>query len=166
MTDIKIQGLHHSAYRCRDAEETRGFYENFLGLPLADAFEITSTQTGRKTHVLHVFFEMADGSSMAFFDDPDTAFDFKEQRDFDLHIALKVEMGHLHEMYKKARDLGMNVRGPVDHGFIHSIYFRDPNGYVVELSAPVGEDSPKSKAETRAKGQNALAGWTTRKSAT
>ena len=48
MTDIKIQGLHHSAYRCRDAEETRGFYENFLGLPLADAFEITTTQTGRK----------------------------------------------------------------------------------------------------------------------
>ena len=47
---------------------------------------------------------------------------------------------------KKARDLGMNVRGPVDHGFIHSIYFRDPNGYVVELSAPVGDDSPESKA--------------------
>ena len=77
MTDINIQGLHHSAYRCRDAEETRGFYENFLGLPLADAFEITTTQTGRKTRVLHVFFEMADGSSMSFFDDPDTAFDFK-----------------------------------------------------------------------------------------
>ena len=69
-------------------------------------------------------------------------------------------------MYKKAKELGMNVRGPVDHGFIHSIYFRDPNGYVVELSAPVGDGSPESKAETRAKGRNALTGWTTRKSAT
>ena len=26
--------LHHFAYRCRDAEETRQFYEDMLGLPL------------------------------------------------------------------------------------------------------------------------------------
>ena len=26
--------LHHFAYRCRDAEETRQFYEDVLGLPL------------------------------------------------------------------------------------------------------------------------------------
>jgi catechol-2,3-dioxygenase len=30
------------------------------------------------------------------------------------------------------------VRGPVDHGFVRSIYFRDPNGYVVELTASTG----------------------------
>jgi catechol-2,3-dioxygenase len=29
-----IQGLHHTAYRCKDVEETRQFYEDFLGLPL------------------------------------------------------------------------------------------------------------------------------------
>ena len=33
---IAIKGLHHAAYRCRDSEETRAFYEDFLGLPLAD----------------------------------------------------------------------------------------------------------------------------------
>lgn len=27
-----LKGIHHSAYRCRDAEETRGFYEDVLGL--------------------------------------------------------------------------------------------------------------------------------------
>ena len=42
-----IRGLHHNAYRCRDSEETRQFYEDFLGLPLADAFEISTTQTRR-----------------------------------------------------------------------------------------------------------------------
>ena len=26
-----IKGLHHNAYRCRDSEETRRFYEGFLG---------------------------------------------------------------------------------------------------------------------------------------
>ncbi len=165
MTEIAIQGLHHNAYRCRDAEETRKFYEDFLGLPVADAFEIKETKTGRETSVLHVFFEMADGSFMAFFDAPDNPFDFKEQHDFDLHIALKVDMDHLHAMLAKGKAEGREVRGPADHGFIHSIYFRDPNGYVVELTAPVGDDGAAARAETAEKGRIALADWSGRKSA-
>ena len=43
-----IQKLHHAAYRCRDSEETRQFYEDFLGLPLTHAFEITTTATGNQ----------------------------------------------------------------------------------------------------------------------
>jgi catechol 2,3-dioxygenase-like lactoylglutathione lyase family enzyme len=35
-----IKGLHHNAYRCRDSEETRAFYGDFLGLKLVSAFEI------------------------------------------------------------------------------------------------------------------------------
>ena len=163
MSEIAIQGLHHAAYRCRDAEETRQFYEDFLNLPLADAFEIKTTQTGRTTSVLHVFFEMADGSFMAFFDDPDTPFDFKDQRDFDLHIALKVSMKHLITMHAKGIAEGQHVRGPVDHGFIHSVYFRDPNGYVVELSAPVEEDGSTTKESMKSKGQNVLVDWSERK---
>ena len=48
----KIQRLHHAAYRCKDSEETRAFYEDFLGLPLTDAFEITTTATGRQASAL------------------------------------------------------------------------------------------------------------------
>ncbi len=44
-----INGLHHNAYRCRDSEETRQFYEEFLGLPLVNAFEIAETKIGRET---------------------------------------------------------------------------------------------------------------------
>ena len=43
--------------------ETRKFYEDFLGLPLANAFEISETKSGRATHVLHSFYKMDDGSS-------------------------------------------------------------------------------------------------------
>ena len=82
-----IKGLHHNAYRCRDSEETRKFYEDFLSLELAGALEINSTKTGRQTKVLHTFYKMGDGSFLAFFDDPETPFEFKDQRDFDLHIA-------------------------------------------------------------------------------
>ena len=61
-----IEGLHHFAWRCRDAEETRQFYEDLLGLPLVHVI--------RKDHVpstsefcpyVHIFFRMRDGSHLA-----------------------------------------------------------------------------------------------------
>ena len=130
-----IKGLHHNAYRCRDIEQTRRFYEDFLGLPLANAFVISESKTGRGTNTLHAFFQMGDGSFLAFFEAPDMPFDFKDQHDYDLHIALEVESGALDEMMEKGRSAGIETRGPSDHGFIDSIYFRDPNGYVIELTA-------------------------------
>jgi len=130
-----IKGLHHNAYRCRDSEETREFYEDFLGLPLKHAFVIEQTRTGRDSNVLHSFYQMQNGSFLAFFEEPDEPFDFKEQRDFDLHIALEVDHQYLLEMKEKGERAGMIVRGISDHEFIHSIYFRDPNGYVIELAA-------------------------------
>ena len=130
-----VKGLHHAAFRCRDSEETRRFYEDFLGLPLEEAFEIRQTQTGRSTSVLHTFFRMGDGSCMAFFEAPDRPFEFKAQHDFDLHVALEVEPDELDAKFEQGKALGIETRGISDHGFIRSIYFRDPNGYVVELSA-------------------------------
>src|SRR5260370_31109301 len=58
-----IKGLHHNAYRCRDSEETRRFYEDFLGLPLAHTLKIEETMTGRKTGVgvLHTFYRLDHG---------------------------------------------------------------------------------------------------------
>jgi len=126
-----IKGLHHNAYRCRDSEETRKFYEDFLGLKLVDAFEIETTQTGRDALVLHSFYEMADESFLAFFEAPGQPFEFKKQHDFDLHIALEVEHEHLQRMFDKGKDAKIETRGISDHGFIQSIYFRDPNGSVI-----------------------------------
>ena len=143
-----IKGLHHNAYRCRDSEETRKFYEDFLGLKLADAFEIQTTQTNRATSVLHSFYEMGDGSFLAFFEAPDQPFEFKKQHDFDLHIALEVEPSILKEMFSKGKESNIETRGISDHGFINSIYFRDPNGYVIELTAKtkaLDENHPQPK---------------------
>ena len=136
-----IKGLHHTAYRCRDSEETRAFYEDFLGLPLMHAFEIDVTKSGRDAKVLHSFFKMDDGSFLAFFEEPDTPFEFKQQRDFDLHIALEVDYEDMLEMKQRGEDAGIETRGVSDHDFIHSIYFRDPNGYVIELTAKTRADA-------------------------
>ena len=153
---MMIHGLHHNAYRCRDSEETRRFYEDFLGLPLAGALTIRETKTGRATAVLHTFFRLGDGSFLAFFEAPDQPFEFKPQHDFDLHIALAVDAPALEAMRQRAQQAGIEVRGISDHGFIRSIYLRDPNGYVIELAAPVpGEHAQLDAGAARAE----LARW-------
>ncbi len=130
-----IEKLHHNAYRCANSEVTRQFYEDFLGLPLVGTIEIGETQTGRATETLHTFYQLDDGSHLAFFEAPDMPFEFKRQHDFDLHIALEVAPEVLQPMLAKGRAAGLEVRGVSNHGFIDSIYFRDPNGYVIELCA-------------------------------
>jgi len=142
-----IRGLHHNAYRCQDSEQTRKFYEGFLGLPLAEALEIRATKSGRATDTLHTFYRLDDGSFLAFFESPDRPFEFKDQHDFDLHIALEVSEEHLRAMFAKGKVLGIDTRGIVDHQFVQSIYFRDPNGYVIELTAKLpGHDQAMDPA--------------------
>lgn len=142
-----IKGLHHNAYRCRDSEETRQFYEDFLGLPLSASLGIQETKTGRSTHVLHTFYRLDDGSFLAFFEVPDTPFEFKDQHDYDLHIALEVDYAQLAPMLDRAKQAGMETRGISDHGFIHSVYFRDPNGYVIELTAKLDDHDAKTNPQ-------------------
>ena len=156
-----IKGLHHNAYRCRNSEETRCFYEDFLGLPLANAFEITQTKTEREIRALHSFYRMADGSFLAFFEVPGSSFEFKAQHDFDLHIALEVSHDHMMAMFEKGKAAGIHTRGVSNHGFIDSIYFRDPDGYVIELTAKKGPD----KAMNYGKARQHLDSWQAGKSA-
>jgi len=157
-----IKGLHHNAYRCRDAGETRRFYEDFLGLPLVKAFNITESKSGRATDVLHSFYRMADGSCLAFFEAPDMPFEFKAQHDYDLHIALEVTPEELRAMYDKGKAAGIETRGVSDHQFIDSIYFRDPNGYVIELTAKrPNHDREMDPATNNARG--VLDAWQARK---
>ena len=119
---------------------------------------IGETKTGRETQVLHTFYRMGDGSCVAFFEAPDMPFAFKAQHDFDLHIALETDEETLTRMLAKGRASGIETRGPSDHGFIHSIYFRDPNGYVVELTAKVpGNEDALDPAKSGARA--ALDAW-------
>lgn len=153
-----IKGLHHNAYRCRDSEETRAFYEDFLGLPLVHAFEISETKTGRTTSALHSFYQMNDGSCLAFFEVPNMDFDFKAQHDYDLHIALEVTHEFMMEMFEKGKREGIETRGVADHHFIDSIYFRDPNGYVIELTSK-RDNHDEAMNPSHNKAHQALAHW-------
>lgn len=150
-----VKGLHHTAFRCRNTEETRKFYEDFIGLKLTEALHL---KLDDGTHVLHSFFQLDDGSAIAFFDAPSRPFNFKEQSDFDLHIAFEVDMNTLKMFMERAKEHNVPFRGPSDHGFIYSIYFRDPNGYVFELTAQdnsMGNHFEQSEENAR----KALAGF-------
>ena len=95
-----IKGLHHNAYRCRDSEETRGFYEDFLGLRFVSAFEIDERKWPAQL--------LRDGRriGLAFFEVPGKSFDFKRQNTLDLHIALGVDPDVFDRMLGKARTEG------------------------------------------------------------
>ena len=89
-----LKGIHHSAYRCRDAEETRAFYEDVLGLPLeAVVQEEKEPGSGRPNPFVHLFFRMPDGNFIAFFDAPGTAKegDFNLVHGFDRHVAFEAD---------------------------------------------------------------------------
>ena len=62
---IKLKKLHHSAYRCKDTNQTKNFYVDFLEMKLTKAF-IIEAKTNRKTKVLHSFYTLKDGSAIAF----------------------------------------------------------------------------------------------------
>ena len=100
---------------------------------------------------------MDDGSFLAFFEAPDMPFEFKPQHDYDLHIAIEVSRAALDEMFEKGKREGIETRGISDHGFIDSIYFRDPNGYVIELTARRAGYAPP--ADARAMARETLDRW-------
>jgi len=89
-------------------------------------------------------------------------FEFKVQHDYDLHIALEVDARTQEQMFAKGKAAGIETRGVSDHGFVHSIYFRDPNGYVIELAAKTpGHDSAMDPATNGAREK--LGRWTSAK---
>ena len=163
-----VFGVHHTAYRCRDAEETRAFYEDRLGFPMTLALEIEEEpSTGNPLKYLHIFFDIGSHKAdepayIAFFELPDTPADettFAQKWGFDLHLAMRVNSHKdLADWKKRLRDCGIPVKGPIDHGICSSIYFSDPNGYVLEFAAE-NETERAALAQEAAEARVNLAKW-------
>ena len=136
----RVLGLHHSAWRCRNAQETRHFYEDLLGLPLIHVIPLEHVpSTGEGCSCVHLFFAMADGSCIAFFDlgDDTAALPSPNTPAWVTHLALRLDsMEELESMRRRLLAAGVEVLGPTDHHFVQSIYFFDPNGIRLELTVP------------------------------
>jgi glyoxylase I family protein len=164
---MDILGLHHFAYRCRDAEETRHFYEDLLGLPLVHLIRQDYVpSTGEYCPYVHIFFQMKDGSYVAFFDlgDDHASEPSPNTPAWVNHLALR--LGSVQEVKDAKARLeaeGIPVIGITDHKFIQSIYFFDPNGIRVELTCETWGEEEKKKAPGHARER--LAEWTREKQA-
>lgn len=161
-----VLGLHHFAWRCRDAEETRRFYEDVLGMPLVHVIRLDHVpSTGEYCPYVHLFFEMADGSNIAFFDlgDGKLAEPSANTPAWVNHIALRLgSLEELADMKRRLEAAGVEVVGITDHHFVKSIYFFDPNGFRLEFTVPTGTQAQLDGYKAHARG--ALDEWTCEKS--
>jgi catechol 2,3-dioxygenase-like lactoylglutathione lyase family enzyme len=164
---VPIAGLHHFAWRCRDAEQTRRFYEDLLGLPLVHVIRADRVpSTGEHCPYVHIFFRMADGSHLAFFDlgDDVVAAPSPNTPAWVNHIALQVDTpAALREDKARLEAAGIEVLGVTDHHIIESIYFFDPNGIRLELTVPTASAETTARHEREA--HAAVESWTKEKRA-
>jgi catechol 2,3-dioxygenase-like lactoylglutathione lyase family enzyme len=143
----RILGLHHHAYLVRDMEETRHFYEDILGMPLVGTWvERTNPVTGQPDNYSHLFFELADGSALAFFQfkseqsNRDQALNaFADNNPFAHHIALHVDGEDVLKDYQARLKTAGVASFATDHGYCRSLYFHDPSGMQIEMTTNVPE---------------------------
>ncbi|MFM0045654.1 VOC family protein [Paraburkholderia sediminicola] len=136
------KSLHHAAFRCKDARTTVDFYTTVLGLKFIHAMgEDHVPSTGEYSPHIHIFFEMEDGSCIAFFELPKDGGQ-PSGRDSQTpgwvqHFAFRVaNRTVVDEAKERLKALGLSVTGPTNHDdFLYSIYFFDPSGHRLELSA-------------------------------
>ncbi|MBO9512756.1 MAG: VOC family protein [Variovorax sp.] len=138
--------LNHAAWVTPDVAATADFYTRIMGMELASTiFDDHVPSTGDDFPYFHIFFRMADGSTLAFFEAPGVPPPSKPSHpayDVFNHIALQAR--DRDEVLKWAdwlRSNGLDVIGPVDHkGIILSIYFHDPAGIRLEITTPIDRE--------------------------
>lgn len=156
-----VKGLYHFAFPCRDAEETRSFYEDLLGLPLVHCMMSDAVpSSGEKQPYVHIFFRMANDSYIAFFDlgGEEKPLPSPNTPDWVQHFAMEVDSLEEVQAHKARLEMaGIEVRGIVDHEFVKSIYFFDPNGLRLEITTRTEEPGFSERAAREA--HNRLSQW-------
>lgn len=138
--------LHHTAYVSADLEKTRAFYEDVIGLPLVATWRESDELFGAVRTYCHCFFELEDGSALAFFQFVDPA----DQAQFGPampetpfhHIALNVDRATQDAIAARIDKAGYAAPDTyvLEHGYCRSLYVKDPNGMIVELTC----DAPQA----------------------
>ncbi|MEM9878983.1 MAG: VOC family protein [Pseudomonadota bacterium] len=142
MSPAKLQGIHHAAYRCKDAKETVEFYRAALGMRFTTAIaENHVPSTADYDPYMHVFLDAGNGNILAFFELPEQPDMGRDENtpQWVQHMAFRLEsVAQLEETKAHLEAMGIEVLGPTHHGVFVSIYFFDPNGHRVELAADIG----------------------------
>ncbi len=129
---MSIQGLHHITLVCSNAQRTVDFYTKVLGLRL-----VKQTVNFDDPGAYHLYFgdeTGRPGTAVTFFEWP-TAPQGRPGIGGTHHFALNVpDYDGLLMWKRRLTDLGVQVDGPLDRHYFTSIYFRDPDGVIVEIA--------------------------------
>ncbi len=155
---FELRGVNHVALVCKDMARTVEFYQGLLGMPLVKTIELPGGM-GQ-----HFFFDIGNGDCLAFFwfpgaPDPTegvvTAKSLPGEGDITTawgsmnHIAFDVAPERFDEYRQKLIEKGVRVSPVMNHDdseatvseelhpgvFVRSMYFRDPDGILLELAA-------------------------------
>lgn len=161
---MRTNGVNHLALVCRDMAETVDFYTRILGMPLVKT--VALPDGGQ-----HFFFDCGGGALLAFFwweNAPPAAPGIASVEDFPSkpmsavgsmnHVAFTVDEAELARALERLKAAGVpalpvvvnhddspqGVAREMHPGvFVRSVYFRDPNGIMLEFAAltrPLGPD--------------------------
>jgi len=137
---MKVEKIHHVAYRCKDAKTTVEWYGKNLNMDFMLAIaedKVPSTQADDP--YMHVFLDAGDGNVLAFFElptQPEMGRDLNTP-EWVQHLAFKVkDRETLLKFKENLENNDIDVLGVTDHSIFHSIYFFDPNGHRIELACP------------------------------
>lgn len=132
MSTIQAQGVHHITFVGSNREATIDFYEGVLGMPLI--FEQPNLDVPDETHL---YFDPGDGRLITFFVRPERKVDStpNPQGIGNLHhLAFTVSHVTYNQVAQRLNERGIWNTGNIDRGFMDSIYFRDPNGQLLEMA--------------------------------
>ncbi len=167
MSKLTLNGVHHVAYRCKDAKETVEFYQRVMGMDFQLAIaEDKVPSTGAPDPYMHVFMDAGNGNVLAFFELPNSPEMGRDGNtpEWVQHIAFKVDtMDQLEAAKAAAEAEGLDVIGPTNHGVFKSVYFFDPNGHRLEVACNTG--TPEQYAELRRVAPDMLEEWSRTKKA-
>jgi catechol 2,3-dioxygenase-like lactoylglutathione lyase family enzyme len=139
-TNPALHGVHHTAFPTWKPKSTVRFYRDVLGLKVRHA--ITAKGWGQDKHpdFLHFFFDAGNGSTIAFFYyiGTEPRQDLTGPRGYlgmARHTAwTAATSADLAAWRDRLKRHGVQVSEEIEHETIRSIYFRDPNGYPLEIT--------------------------------
>ena len=175
---MKTKGINHLALVCRDMAETVEFYTKALGMPLVKT--VALPDGGQ-----HFFFDCGGDTLLAFFwwpDSPPAAPGIASVKAFPSepksavgsmnHVAFDLDEDQLEASIARLQAAGVHVSVPVvvNHDdsprgvaqemhegvWVRSVYFRDPNGIMLEYAALLRNFRPDDIAHEPARAVEAV----------